>query len=96
MQIVSSGDILPEMLILFSGENKKYINLLSAEFAQRVVKGKKKSYLFLYLLGRLNLLGRLKVFTVNIWTDRPLQSLFRRETNRVYKVTSFENASVSL
>ena len=39
MQIVSNGDNLHEMSNLFSGKNKKHIvNLLSAEFAQRVVK----------------------------------------------------------
>ena len=39
MQIVSSGDNLHEMSILFSGANKEnVINLSSAELAQRVTK----------------------------------------------------------
>ena len=41
MQIVSYGDNLLEMSNLFSGKNKKNtINLLSAEYVQRVVKVK--------------------------------------------------------
>ena len=40
MQIVSNGDNLHEMSIVFSRKNKKNINLLSAEFAQRVEKVK--------------------------------------------------------
>ena len=37
MQSLSLGDNLHEMQSLFSGENKKNINLSSAELAQRVV-----------------------------------------------------------
>ena len=41
MQIVSSGDNFHEMSYLFSGKSKKIIvSLLSAEFAQRLVKVK--------------------------------------------------------
>ena len=39
MQLVSIGDNLHEMSVLFSGENKKNItDVLSAEFAQRMIK----------------------------------------------------------
>ena len=40
MQTDSSGDSLHEMSILFSGKNKKNINLSSAELAQRVLRVK--------------------------------------------------------
>ena len=36
------------MLILFSGKNKKSINLFSADFAQRVVKVKLSTKTFSY------------------------------------------------
>ena len=38
MHIVSNGKMCMQSQILFSGKNKKYINLSSAKFAQRVVK----------------------------------------------------------